>query len=343
MKRILSMLAVTACCTAVAAQSFPHLEITKVRRAVGAAESATSKTPNPGVKTPEVIKPEDVDGAKVKVLYDELLTAYMKDKKDQVSLYEVETKDIVDPFRDYLESLNLLRLGFYKDAAKGFEDVGYEVKNYDDLNGQIQTNMADEIMGGKAYYYQVVAVVMEEYETFESIDELESGWKKADREAGKIIKDLKKVIKRKKIDATIGDRLVIDIQNWLLEEKSSWRVMWSAEMACQKYPENFSSWQSLVNCTGSKRSARLKESTPAYLKQRAAIEVIKKFWVTNAWVMDGSADQTLALNFAGCLQIEDADAALEEQPYHTRDGKKKLRFVANSMRTVKAILKKLRE
>ncbi|MCF6228597.1 MAG: hypothetical protein L3J82_08080, partial [Planctomycetes bacterium] len=162
MTRILTLLAITAMCATLTAQSFPHLEKKKVKSAVGAA--ASSKGADTG---PEVIKPDDVDGVEVLAKYEELLAAYLKDKKGQEAMFEVNTKGVVDALRDYLEGQALLRLGFYKDAKKKFDDVGHTVKDYDELKNSTQRIVADEILNGRAYYFKIVATVMEHYEYFE--------------------------------------------------------------------------------------------------------------------------------------------------------------------------------
>lgn len=321
MTRILTLLAITAMCATLTAQSFPHLEKKKVKSAVGAA--ASSKPDETG---PEVIKPDDVDGVEVLAKYEELLAVYLKDKKGQEAMFEVNTQGVVDALRDYLEGQALLRLGFYKDAKKKFDDVGHTVKDYNELKGLAQKNIADEILNGGAYYFEIVATVMEHYEYFETTEDLDVAWKKADRDAYKIIKELTKHIKRKKIEQTAGNQLVIEIKNWLLQQKGNWRVLWAAERACKKYPENINSWLMLAGCTASKGTVRLKEKTPAHLKQRAALDVIKKFWVTNNFVMAGQADELYGLNHLGALQFDEALNALNEKSYHTRAGKSTLSF-----------------
>ncbi len=340
MTRILTLLAVTAMCATLSAQSFPHLEKKKVKSAVGAA----AKTDKPDETKPEVVKAGDVDGAAVLAKYDELLAAFFTDKKGQKAMFEVNTKGVVESLRDYLEGQALLRLGFYKDAKKKFDDVGHTVKGYDELRNSSQENIADEIQGGKAYYFKIVATVMEHYEYFETAEELDSSWKKADRDAAKIVKDLRKQVKRKRIEETVGEQMLVEINNWLLQQKGNWRVLWAAERACKNNPENINSWLMLVGCTGSNGTGRLKEKTPAYLlKQRAALDVIKKFWVTNNFVMAGQADELYGYNHLGALQFDEASNALKEKSYHTRAGKGKLRFarkrVNGFIRSAETLLK----
>ncbi|MHC4841077.1 MAG: hypothetical protein ACYTDT_09010 [Planctomycetota bacterium] len=343
MSRILTLLAIAGLCTSLSAQSFPHLDIDKVRRSVNASGNGSGTVKTPDDTEPEVIKPEDIDGDTVLAHYKSLLDGYMKDKKGQIDKFEVYSKDVVDSLKDYIEGKTLLRLGFYDEAEDKFKGVGYEVKDFEKMTEQQQKDVANEIRSGKAYYHWVVAVVMKHYKTFEDDDELNAAWKKADKEASKVIGKLKRAIKSKKIEAVLGDRLVIDIQNWLLNQKNNWRALWNAERSCNKYPGNISSWQSLVAVTGTTGKSRLREVTPAFLKQRAALEVIKKFWVTDSWVMGGSADAALAYNYYWCNFFPDALSSVIEKSYHTRAGKKRLRFAHGLVVAHRRKMEKLHE
>lgn len=338
MSRLLLIAALGLLTSVAQAQVFPRIEKedVKKRAASGAVQPEEKPEPEPTVdeKTPQV------DGAQVLRRYREILGGLVKDERGQKKAMTRHTEEVHESVRDYLEGIFLLRLGMYKEAERKLKDVGVSVRREDEIKTPELTRFAEEVKAGKAFYYRMMAVILQKYDDFKTEKDAETAWIKAAEEGGKVKRELEKLVDSGKVS---GETEVLrDMTAWLLTARREWLNLHKAEQNIAEYPENLNSWTFLVNNTGSKQNELQKEYTPHYLKQRAAILVIKEFWAQAPYVAGGVADVTLALNHIGCGQLDGWEAHLEPQDYHNLAGRLLLKKARDNVKGYIEIIEALK-
>lgn len=300
------------------AQVFPRLEKPAVAEHTGGGDS-NEKTPPDDDPVPDKPQPEPaVDGAAVLKRYDELLKSLLDDKRGNQDRTKGTVNRCHESVRDYLTGRSLLKLGYYSEAEKTLEDVGHSVKKGDDVKSAELKMLHAEIRAGKAYHYRMVAAVMQHYTNFSDDEDYEKAWKKATADATKIIERLQKALDQGKVDEA-ARTTIAEMNSWLVTEKSQWRALWSAEKQVRANPAQPGMWIALAGAVTSHGNNN--EYTPHFLKQRAAITLVKEYWPRQPYVVGGLADSTLALNYAASLQLEDAGQWCEPKEYHSMVGR----------------------
>lgn len=338
MSRLVMMLALVLFTAGMQAQIFPRIEKDEVKKriATGGAQPEEKPEPEPAVEE----KTEEVDGARVLRRYREILEGFEKDERGQRKALTKHTDEVHEGVRDYLEGIFLMRLGMYKEAERKLKDVGVTVRREGEIKTPELLKFSEEVRAGKAYYYRMMAVILREYGNFKSEAEAEAAWVKAAEEGGKVKRELEKLVDSGKVD---GETDVLrEMTAWLLTARREWLNLHKAEQNIVAYPENQNSWTFLVNNTGSKQNELQKEYTPNYLKQRAAIMVIKEFWPQSPYVAGGVADVTLTLNHIGCGQLDGWDTYLEPRDYHNLAGKILLKKARDNAKTYIDIIEALK-
>jgi hypothetical protein len=301
---LIALLATTA-----HAQVFPRIEKDDVKKRIAGGASQPEDEPRPVVEE----KPADVDGDAALKRYEELLAGYLKEEKVQRKAMTRHTDEIFAGVRDYYEGLFLLRMGFYKDAARKLEDVGVNVRNEKEISTPELLKTADDIHAGKAFYYRMIAVIMMKYEKFETEKDAEAAWSEASKEGIKIRRELELLVSRDKVAADTD--YIQEMTAWMLTARREWLNLHKAETNVADHPENLNTWLFLIGVTGIKQEDK-REYTPNFLKQRAALHLIKEFWPASAWMKGGAIDAGLAQNHLSVGQLDDIDQYLEQQPYH---------------------------
>jgi hypothetical protein len=317
MSRLLLIVALGLFTAVAQAQVFPRIEKEDVKKRVasGGPQPEEKPEPEPAVEEPAA----QLDGAQVLRRYREVLGGLVKDERGQKKAMTRHTDEVHESVRDYLEGIFLLRLGMYKEAERKLKDVGISVRREGEIKTPQLINFTEEVKAGKAYYYRMMAVILQKYDEFKTEKDAENAWGKAVEEGGKVKRELEKLVDSGRVS---GETDVLrDMTAWLLTAKREWLNLHKAEKNIAEYPENLNSWTFLVGNTGSKQNELQKEYTPHYLKQRAAIQVIKEFWPRAPYVAGGVADVTLALNHIGCGQLDGWEAHLEPKDYHNLAGK----------------------
>ncbi|MBZ0136972.1 MAG: hypothetical protein K8I27_11420 [Planctomycetes bacterium] len=292
-------------------QIFPHIEKEDVKRRI------TTGKQDPEVE-PEPAKPEALDGDKVLRRYNEILDGYIKEERAQKKAMTKHVNDLHVSAQAYLEGVFLLRLGFYEDADKQLDKVGTSVKRESEIKTDQLKQVSDDIKSGKAYYFRMKAAVLRGYTSFEDDDAAVAGWRDAAIEGKKVRDELEKL---KDAGRLSGEQDVLKLMTtWMLSARIEWMSLYRLEKKTRDEPANINAWLQLITATGSKQNKLGDEYTPHYLKQRAAIEVVKEFWGTSDYVRGGAADVTLALNAIGCGQLDDWETHLERKDYHSTAG-----------------------
>ena len=290
------------------AQIFPRIEKDDVKKRIaGGAQPDDEPQPTPDAK------PADVDGEKSLKRYNELLAGYLKDEKDQRKAMTKHTNEVFAGVRDYFEGVFLLRMGFYKDAERTLKDVGVKVGNEKDISTPELLKTADDIKAGKAFYYRMIAAIMMKYETFKTEKEAEAAWSEASKKGIEIRRELEGLVDRGKVAADTD--YIQEMTAWMLTAKREWLNLHKAEVNVQDHPENLNTWLFLVAATGIKQDDK-REYTPHFLKQRAALTVIKEFWPDSAWMKGATIDAGLGQNHMSVGQLDEGDPYFEKQPYH---------------------------
>lgn len=336
MQKAFCILIVCLLGSTLSAQIFPRIEKQDVKRrvATGATETDTPETPDP---EPETVV---VDGEKALKRYDELLAAYVKEEYAQKKAMTKHVDDLHASVRDYLEGVFMLRLGMYKDAARKLDSVGLSVKRESEIKTGELLNIANEIKKGSAYYYRMVAVVMQEWGDFETEEEAIEAWKKASDEATEIRTELQKEIKAGR--ATSDSNIANLMTAWLLTAKRQWVQAWKYEQNVRKFPESPFTWQFFIASQGSRQNNMKDEYTPNYLKQRAALQVMKEFFPHTLYVSGGSCDTTLAINYLSTGQLDEIEACLKPQEYHSLLGRAALQKGRKAAEDYEAWIEKLK-
>ena len=318
MTRTLAILLVYLTTMPVFAQVFPRIEKTEVKQRIATGAKDIEDSDKPDTKPDDRAAP--VDGDKVLKRYNEILAGYTE--REQKKLMTKHTQDLHISVRDYLEGIFLLRLGMYKDAGRKLDDVGYTIKRESEIATPELLKLTDEIKSGKAYYYRMMAVVLEHYKDFKDEKEAEAAWMSAAKDGTKVRRELERLVDTDKLTGSLD--IVGDMTSWLITARREWLGLYKAERNINEHPESILTWQLLINSTGSKQNDMKQEYTPNYLKQRAALRVVKEFWPAANYVIGGWADVTLGLNHLGSGQIDDWQTYLEPKSYHTDGGKKVL-------------------
>jgi len=336
--RTLAIMALLGLATApLCAQVFPRIEKESVQKQI-AGTPTEKETENPATDNPG----DTVDGDAVLKRYNELLSAMVAGKKDQLKSSARWTDQAHESVRKYLEGRAQLRMGFYEDAAKTYDSVGYNVKREGEIKTQELRNIVSEIKSGKAFYFRMIAVVMQEYRTFKDEAELNIAWEKALKEADKVRKELQTAIDRRKVDEVGGPLTIREMTGWQVSGKNYWKSLWVAEKNTTEKPDNMNSWVALVNATGPRDMKGNEDQTPNFLKRRAAALVVRQFWQTAPYVKGGFADVTLAATHLGVYQCDEYAQYLQPQDYHTLVGKGLLGEVRKQAEGVVEIIQKLR-
>ncbi|MBK9974347.1 MAG: hypothetical protein IPP14_06205 [Planctomycetes bacterium] len=312
MRTLLLLMAVVAALP-VCAQVFPRIEREVVQKRVAGAPAEKEPDAPTGDTPPE----PEVDGQAVLKRYNELLGGYVSGKKDQLRASTRWTDQSHESVRKYLEGTAQLRLGFYEDAAKTFDSLGYTVKKEGEIKTQELRNLVADIKSGKAYYFRMIASVMQDYRNFKDESDLENAWNKAKKEGDKIQKELQTAIDRKKVDEVGGPLVYRAMTTWLVTGKNYWIALWRAEVNSTDKPHNMNSWIAIINATGSRDGGNGEEQAPNCLKRRAAALVLKEFWPTSPYVRGGWADIAAATSHISAFQCDDFSPYLEAREYHT--------------------------
>lgn len=338
MTRLVLMLALLLFTATAQAQIFPRIEKEDVKKRIASGGAQPEERPEPEPADEEA--PAQVDGALVLKRYREILDGLQKDERGQKKAMTKHTDEVHESVRDYLEGIFLLRLGMYKEAERKLKDVGVSVRREGEIKTPELMKFSEEVKAGKAYYYRMMAVILREYGSFKTEAEAEAAWAKAAEEGGKVKRELEKLVDSGKVP---GETDVLrDMTAWLLTAKREWLNLHKAEQNVVEYPDNLNSWTFLVNNTGSKQNELQKEYTPNYLKQRAALQVIKEFWPKAPYVAGGVADVTLTLNHIGCGQLDGWEAFLEPRDYHNLAGKIVLKKARDNAKTYIDIIEALK-
>jgi hypothetical protein len=336
-KYITALLIATLLAASAHAQIFPRIEKDDVKKRI--AGGAAQPEEEPTEPTPEE-NPADVDGAAALRRYNELLSGYLKEEKAQRKAMTKHTDELFAGVRDYYEGVFLLRMGFYKDAERKLKDVGVSVRNEKDIATPELLRAAEEIKAGKAYYYRMIAAVMLEYTGFKTEKDAEAAWKKAALEGIKVRDELSALVDRGKVS---DDDYTQEMTAWLLTAHTEWLKLFKAEQNLQDHPENLNTWLFVVGATGIRQDDKI-EYTPNFLKQRAALTVIKEFWPESLWVKSAVIDAGLGQNRLQVGQLDDIETFFEKQPYHSVLGaaglQKQLDAVKDALRQVEALKNK---
>lgn len=302
------------------AQVFPRIEKEDVKKriATGSAEPEAKDEPEPE----DPPKDTDVDGDKVLKRYNELLAEYLKDDRAQKKASTKHTDEMHVSVRAYFEGVFLLRMGMYKEAERKLKDVGVEVKRESEIKSDALQKQADEIKKGVAFFHRMIAVVMQHWDDFKTEEDAEAAWQKASKEGVDIRSDLEKLIKAGK--ASSDSNIVQYMTAWLLVAKRQWVQTWKHEQNIRKHPESQFSWQFFIASTGSRQNNMKEDYTPQYLKQRAALQVMREFFPHTNYVRGGNCDVTLAVNFLSVGQLDEVDDALTARDYHSIAGRAEL-------------------
>lgn len=298
-----------------AAQVFPRIEREVVQKRVAGAPPEKDPDAPTGDTPPE----PEVDGQAVLKRYNELLGGYVAGKKEQLRAATRWTDQAHESVRKYLEGTTQLRLGFYEDAAKTFDSLGYTVKKEGEIKTQELRNIVADIKSGKAYYYRMIASVMQDYRNFKDESDLENAWNKAKKEGDKIQKELQTAVDRKKVDEVGGPLVYRAMTAWMVTGKNYWIALWRAEVNANEKPHNMNSWIAIINATGSRDGGNSngEEQAPNCLKRRAAALVLKEFWPASPYVRGGWADIAAATSHLSAFQCDDFSVYLEPRDYHT--------------------------
>lgn len=337
MRPILAALACLALCAPLCAQVFPRIEKESVQKRI-AGTPAEKEPDNPLPDTPA----DAVDGEAVLKRYNELLSAMVAAKKDQLKASTRWTDQAHESARKYLEARALLRLGFYDDAARSYDSVGYTVKKEGEVKTQELRNIVNEIKSGKAYYFRMIAVVMQEYRSFKDDAELDAAWERALKEAEKVRKELQTAIDRKRVDEVGGPLTIREMDGWKIAAKNYWRALWTAERNVTEKADNMNSWVALVNAAGPRDLRAAEDHAPHYLKRRAAALVIRQFWPSAPYVKGGFADMVLAQSHLGVFQCDDYGQYLQPQDYHNLAGRALLSEARKQGDALVEVIRKLR-
>ncbi|MCA8912979.1 MAG: hypothetical protein KDB82_14865 [Planctomycetes bacterium] len=338
MHRTFAVILVCLLAGSLSAQVFPRIEKKAVMSRI------TSGKPEPEVKeTPEPEDPVDkedvVDGEKALKRYNELLAGYARDERAQKKAFTKHTDEVHVSVRDYLEGIYLMRLGYYKDAERKLKDVGVNVRRESEISTPELIAASEEIKDGSSYYYRMIAVVMQEWDDFKDQEEAEEAWKKASTEGIKIRAELVKLVKEGKASSDSDVEKLMT--GWLLAAKRQWVQTWRRETNIHEHPESSLSWQFFIASTGSRGNNMKEEYTPNYLKQRAALQVMKEFWPDSAYLKNGTCDATLAVNYLSTGQLDDVEPCLEVKEYHNFLGRTALQKGKKAYDDVKKLVKAL--
>lgn len=316
MRRHIAIAVALALAGPLCAQIFPGIEREDVlKRAPGGAQEAPQEKPAAGESK--------IDGPAVLKRYEDLLTGYTNAKSEQKKAYSPFTDKVHDSVRKYAEAMAMLRLGYYEDAAKAFDGVGYTVKKDADIKGPPELRkVADDIKNGRALYFRMIAVVMQEYRQMNDPEsELGPAWAAARKKGEAVIKDCQGLVDRKRIDQQAGTTTVRQMEGWLGTAMGQWRRMIEAENRTRQNPHEMEGWVALINATGTPASITGEVEAAWLLKRRAAARVLKKFWPAAERVVDGTADIALATSHYSAFQFDDYGQYLVAQEYHTAAGK----------------------
>ena len=302
------------------AQIFPRIEKEDVKKriATGSAEPEAKDEPEPE-DTPE---DTDVDGDKALKRYNELLDSYLKDERAQKKASTKHTDELHVSIRDYFEGVFLLRMGMYKEAERKLKDVGVDVKREKEIKSPELQKQADEIKKGIAYYQRMIAVVMQHWDDFKTEEDAEAAWAKASKDGIEVRSELEKLIKNGK--AAEDSKVVNYMTAWLLATKRQWVQTWKYEQNIKKHPESQFSWQFFIAATGSRQNNMKEDYTPHYLKQRAALQVMREFFPHTNYVRGGNCDVTMAVNHLSVGQLDEVDDDLLPRDYHSIAGRAEL-------------------
>lgn len=295
-------------------QIFPRIEKEDVKKRIATGNTETE----PDVEQPEDPKPREVDGAAVLKRYNEILEGYLNDERAQKKAMTKHVEEIPSELQDYLEGVFLLRMGFYKDAERKLDDVGTVIKKDSEIKTDVQKQFADDIKSGKAWYFRMMAIVLQGYEGYDTEEEAVAAWRKAAGEGIKMRGELDDLKKQGKL--TGKKNVSGQITVWMLTARTEWLELYNAEKGIKDEPGKINSWLNLISATGSKQNKLQEEYTPHYFKQRAALEVVKEFWPDSGYVTGAMADVVLAVNKVGSGQLDNWEAHLEKKPYHTPGG-----------------------
>jgi hypothetical protein len=295
------------------AQIFPRIEKDEVKKRIAGGVAQPEEEPTaPTVED----KPADVDGAAALRRYNELLNGYLKEERAQRKAMTKHTDELFAGVRDYFEGIFLLRMGFYRDAERKLKDVGVSVRNEKDISTPELLRAAEEIKAGKAYYYRMIASIMMKYTSFKTDKDAETAWSDAAKEGIKIRDELSTLVDRGKV---ADDDYTQEMTAWMLTARPEWLKLHKAERNLQEHPENLNTWLFVIGATGIRQEDKI-EYTPNFLKQRAALIVLKEYWPESLWVKGAIADMGLGHTHLMTGQLDDVKPYFEKQAYHTAAG-----------------------
>ncbi|MBX3458395.1 MAG: hypothetical protein KF696_00355 [Planctomycetes bacterium] len=295
-------------CPPMFAQIFPRIEKDDVQRRIQSGKPEPEKE-EPGAE-PAAPPEQAVDGEKAYKRYLELLERYRKDEKSIREASDRHLSKVHPSVREYLEGVVLLRLGYYRDAEKKLKAVGSTVRNEDKAPEQCR-NVIRDIKSGRAYFFRMVAVVMDHWKDFETEEQMLAAWDKAYKAAEKLVNEARKEVDRKRID---NEQLPQQMNGWLLNGRLYWKNLYAAQQNVKSLPGNANTWKALVTATGGREGSR-DEYTPMYLVQRAALEVAREFFQHDDLVTGGTVDAGLGWNHVATAQLDEWKAYFEPKPY----------------------------
>jgi hypothetical protein len=338
MRNLIVLLSSVLLTGALSAQVFPRIEKSDVKERIasGKSDPESRPDPKPKPKTRRLV----VDGEKVLKRYNELLDEYQKNMRTRKKDIRKQIDDLHVSVQDYFEGVFLLRLGEYKDAERKLKGVGVNVRHKSEIKTPELQKASDDIEKGVAYYFRMIAVVMQEWDDFKDEEEAKKAWKGASEKAMKVRGELNRLVKDGK---AASDSNVVNLMTaWLLAGRRQWLQTWRFEKNIHEHPESQYTWQFFIAATGSKGNNMKEEYTPNYLKQRAALTVMKEFFPDAGYIKDGRCDSTLAVNYLSTGQVDQVEPCLEVKSYHTMLARTKLQQARKALNDFKALIESLK-
>lgn len=325
MRRISWLFIVLLAAAPASAQIFPKADKDKIAEDIERAKrEGSNPAPTPDQpKDPGEVKPavKTVDGAAALARFKELREAY--DKQKGAELKEAgRTISLVNPaLAAFLTAHTALKLGDYKEAAKLFKKLDIPT---DEEVKSARAEGRDALIGlqnGRQYFYRLVAEVMQHFTATANDADYEKAWTRAHKAGEAVITDLERAIANRRFEETLGNIQKRRLDNWLKEEKNHWDRLRAAEKRLSEAPDELGSWQAFIDLVGSQGRD---EVTPHYLDARAALNVIKEFWVQDSAVRRGFVDAALGGNFTAVWQFDRGLAAMVPHDGLDSDGKRYL-------------------
>lgn len=310
------------------AQIFPQYDKAKIKRAIesNSKEAGNTVEKEDPDKTPDTT-PEKIERDHKTVLerYDELMDEYESDKRKQFKWIEETTDQFHKNIRDYKKAEALLRLGYYSEASRMFDDVGHTVRDSERTRKESNAirKVVDEIESGKAFYWQMIAEVMNEYKYFDSDEDFEDAWKDANKKGRKVVSEFRSLLTKGKIEnIAAGRTMLFAMERWMNNEKTHWRSLYRAEKTFRKDATDSTAIINLI--AASEFNPRKEAVTPNALRARALATIAVEFFKDNQYVRDGTCDLVIATSYFVPFQLSQYRKYLVGRSYHTEAAKNRM-------------------